>query len=60
MAPSKLSQNTPDHVATAVISLAHCAVTHWSCFAIHKHLRHLKNVYEIITEAHLYLLCENI
>ena len=37
-----LGQNTPDHAATAVISLAHSAVTYWSCFAIHKHLRHLK------------------
>ena len=27
-----------------VISLAHSAVTYWSCFAIHKHLRHLKNM----------------
>ena len=43
-APSKLGQNTPDHTATAVISLAHCAVTYWSCFEIRKHLRHLKNM----------------
>ena len=43
-APSKLGQNTRDYAATAVISLAHSAVTYWSCFAIHKHLRHLKNV----------------
>ena len=28
----------------AVISLAHSAVTYWSCFAIDKHLRHLKNM----------------
>ena len=41
---STLGQNTPDHAATAVISLAHSAVTYWSCFAIHKHLRHLKNM----------------
>ena len=41
---STLGQNTPDHVATAVISLAQPAVTYWSCFAIHKHLRHLKNI----------------
>ena len=34
-----------DHVATVVISLAHSAMTYWSCFAIHnKHLRHLKNM----------------
>ena len=46
-APSKLGQNTPDHTATAVISLAHSAVTYWSCFEIHinhKHLRHLTNM----------------
>ena len=43
-APSKLSAKTPDHAATAVISLAHSAVTYWSCFAIHKNLRHLKNM----------------
>ena len=34
----------PDHVATTVISLAHSAVTYWSCFEIHKLLRHLKNM----------------
>ena len=39
-----LGQNTYDHAAAAVISLAHSAVTYWSCFAIHKHLRHLKNM----------------
>ena len=33
-----------DHAAAAVISLAHSAVTYWSCFAIHKHLRHLENM----------------
>ena len=38
-----LGWNTPDHVATAVISLAHSPMTYWSCFAIHKLLRHLKN-----------------
>ena len=40
----KLGQNTRDHAATAVISLAHSAVTYWSCFAIRKHLRDLKNM----------------
>ena len=44
MAPSKLSAKTHGHAATAVISLAHSAVTYWSCFAIHKHLRRLKNM----------------
>ena len=39
-----LGWNTPDHVATAVISLAHSPMTYWSCFAIHKLLRHLKNM----------------
>ena len=39
-----LGQNTYDHAAAAAISLAHSAVTYWSCFAIHKHLRHLKNM----------------
>ena len=39
-----LGQNTYDHAAVAVISLAHSAVTYWFCFAIHKHLRHLKNM----------------
>ena len=39
-----LGQNTRGHAATAVISLAHSAVTYWSCFAIHKHLRHVKNM----------------
>ena len=41
---STLGQNTYDHAATAVTSLAHSAVTYWSCFAIHKYLRHLKNM----------------
>ena len=44
MAPSKLSAKTHGHAATAVISLAHSAVTYWSCVAIHKHLRRLKNM----------------
>ena len=43
MAPSKLGKNMHDHTTTAVISLAHSAVTYWS-FAIHKLLRHLKNM----------------
>ena len=43
-APSKLSAKTRDHAVTAVISLAHSAVTYWSCFAIDKHLRHSKNM----------------
>ena len=61
MAPSKLGKNMHDHTTTAVISLAHSAVTYWSSFAIHKLLRLEK--YEIITEVwdiYLYLLCENI
>ena len=41
---NRLGLNTRDHAATAVISLAHSAMTYWSCFAIYKHLRHLKNV----------------
>ena len=38
------TQNTHGHTATAVIFLAHSAVTLWSSFAIHKLLRHLTNM----------------
>ena len=51
------------HVAAAVISLAHSAVTFRSCFAIHKHLRRLKNMKLLLRHGiliYLYLLCENI
>ena len=56
-----LSQNMPDNVATAVISLAHSAVTYWSCFAIHKHLRHLKNMKLLLRHGiYTYIYCVKI
>ena len=58
-----LGQSMCNHAATAIISLAHSAMTYWSCFAIHKHLRHLKNMKLLLRHGiytGLYLLCENI
>ena len=37
----------------AVISLAHSAVTYWSCFAIDKHLRHLKNTKSLLSTGYI-------
>ena len=44
---------TRDHAAAAVISLAHSAVTYWSCFAIDKHLRHLKNIKLLLSTGYI-------